>query len=902
MQRIVKYFFSFQTSFILMSIYALLCAIATFIENDFGTPAAKAIVYNNIYFNILHLLLGLNLIGVIIYAKLIQKKKYAALILHFSFIIILIGAALTRYFGIEGGMHIREGERSNIIVTREEFIKITHLDTNTSFEFMINFTPLTTNHFTKSSTLNDNTFTINSKSYTPTNEFNLANLKLEISYKNENKTITLEPNFTNKEIHTFEIANEKFNINWGPKEIQLPFKIILEDFILERYLGSMSPSSYLSKIKIIDPMNNTEFSYDIFMNNVLDYGGYRFFQSSYDQDEQGTILSVNKDIGKIPTYIGYALLIVGFIWILFDKNSRFYKLTQYLKKEHSLALLFLLLLNLQTPSFAQENKNDILNLISKLQQNTHEHSLQFGSLLVQDFNGRIKPIDTLAMEFIHKITQKDNFLNLNHNQLFLAMMIYPKEFRQIKMFPIKTKELKKIIGVNIDEKHIAFDDVFDNNTYKLTNYVQEASRKKPSLRNQLDKDILALDEKINHAYYIYTGQALTIFPDMYEQSLKWFSPAQILPFAKEDINRIQMLLVNYFLATKEAIKTNEWLSANENLQDIKDFQIHYGSKILPEKNRIKFEILLNHYNIFDNLTYVYLGFSLILFIISFYTMLKNTRLKTFIYNLFYFTLIAFAIIHSIALLMRWYIGDHAPWSNAYESMIYIAWACVVSAIVFFKNSPFALSAASFLAGITLFVAHLGFMDPQIGNLIPVLKSYWLNIHVSIITASYAFLALCFMLGLLNLVLFILRSKNLNIDLNIIKLHCINEIAMILGLAMLTIGNFLGGVWANESWGRYWGWDSKETWALICIIIYAMVIHLRFLFKKNFIYIFSCASVIAFYSILMTYFGVNFYLSGLHSYANGDPVDIPVFLYILVGINIILIISASFKRNLNLPNF
>ncbi|AJC86194.1 cytochrome c biogenesis protein [Campylobacter sp. RM16704] len=899
----MHYFFSFAMSFLLMSLYALSCAIATFIENDFGISAAKALIYDNAWFDILHLLLGINLIGIIYYNKLIQRKKYPSLLLHVSFIVILIGAGLTRYFGLEGGMHIREGESSNTIVTREEFIKIIDFDTNLSLEFPISFTSLTQNHFEKTFIFENEKISIKSINYTPQKDaLTPASLELNIDYQNKNKTLTLNPNYNGKEILSFNFEGKNFGINWGPKEIKLPFSLYLEDFSLERYLGSMSPSSYTSKVKIIDQNNNTNLYYDIFMNNVLDYGGYRFFQSSYDQDEQGTILSVNKDPGKFPTYIGYSLLILGFLWILFDKNSRFHRLSVYLKKRQNFILVFLFFASFQIPLYAQNEKEDILKLINNLQKNTYEHSLNFGKLLIQDYNGRIKPLDTLAMEFIYKITGKDNFLKLHYNQIFLAMMIYPQEFRQIKMIATKTTQLRELIGADKDEKYIAFNDVFDNGTYKLTNYVEEANRKKPALRTNFDKDILALDEKINHAYYIYSGQALTIIPDINEQTLKWFSPVQILPFAKEDVERLQMLLVNYFLQTRKSVENNEWQAPNEILQSLKDYQLHYGSKVLPQKERIDFEILLNHYNIFDNLTFAYISFALILFILCFYTMFKNMPLSKFIYKILYFILSLCVFIHTIALITRWYVGDHAPWSNAYESMIYIAFACAISALIFFKNSPLALSCASFLAGITLFVAHLGFMDPQIGNLIPVLKSYWLNIHVSVITASYGFLALCFMIGILSLILFILRGKNTNIDQNIIKLHCINEMSMIIGLAMLTIGNFLGGIWANESWGRYWGWDPKETWALISIVIYAMVLHLRFIFKTHFIFVFACASVLAFYSILMTYFGVNFYLSGLHSYASGDSFPIPTFIYVLVIINFILIVSASFKRDLQTPNF
>ena len=261
------------------------------------------------------------------------------------------------------------------------------------------------------------------------------------------------------------------------------------------------------------------------------------------------------------------------------------------------------------------------------------------------------------------------------------------------------------------------------------------------------------------------------------------------------------------------------------------------------------------------------------------------------------------MLHTLGLISRWYIAGYAPWSNAYESMIYIAWAGAAAGLIFFRKSLLSVSATNFVAGITLFVANLGFMDPQIGTLVPVLKSYWLNIHVSVITASYSFFGLSLVLGVVALVLFILRSdKRKHIDQSILNINAINEISLILGLGLLTIGTFLGGVWANESWGRYWGWDPKETWSLITIVAYTVVLHVRLVKRFNTPYIFSVVSTLGFYAVLMTYFGVNFYLSGKHSYASGEPVPIPTFLYVMVGLHIVLIAVSFRKRNLDMPVF
>ena len=301
------------------------------------------------------------------------------------------------------------------------------------------------------------------------------------------------------------------------------------------------------------------------------------------------------------------------------------------------------------------------------------------------------------------------------------------------------------------------------------------------------------------------------------------------------------------------------------------------------------------------LSFVLLGIVMFIFVIT--AIIKNKPVNSTAGRIFTGITILAVVLHTAALICRWYIAGHAPWSNAYESMIYIAWAGALAGLLFFQRSLLAIAATNFVAGITLFVANLGFMDPQIGTLVPVLKSYWLNIHVSVITASYSFFGLCFVLGIISMVLFILRSpKRAHIDQSIVNVHCINEISMLFGLGLLTIGTFLGGVWANESWGRYWGWDPKETWSLITVIAYTIILHARLVKKLNNPYIFSVLSTLGFYTVMMTYFGVNYYLAGMHSYASGEPIPIPTFLYVMVGLHIVLIAVSFIKRKLEMPSF
>ncbi len=254
------------------------------------------------------------------------------------------------------------------------------------------------------------------------------------------------------------------------------------------------------------------------------------------------------------------------------------------------------------------------------------------------------------------------------------------------------------------------------------------------------------------------------------------------------------------------------------------------------------------------------------------------------------------LFHTSGLALRWYISGHSPMSNGYESMIFISWVTLLAGFIFSRRSQFTLSATAMLAGMTLMVAHLSFMDPEITNLVPVLQSYWLTLHVSVITGSYGFLGLGAILGLINLILITLtwRNNRQRISNTIDNLTVINFKTLTLGLYFLTIGTFLGAIWANESWGRYWGWDPKETWSLITIIVYTFVTHSRLIPALKDIYTFNLLSLFAFSSVLMTYFGVNYYLSGLHSYAGGDPVPIPLFVYLSIIILIALALFAYYK--------
>ncbi|MDQ1264701.1 MAG: hypothetical protein QG559_1702, partial [Campylobacterota bacterium] len=321
--------------------------------------------------------------------------------------------------------------------------------------------------------------------------------------------------------------------------------------------------------------------------------------------------------------------------------------------------------------------------------------------------------------------------------------------------------------------------------------------------------------------------------------------------------------------------------------------------LIANNSVIKAELLYNKLKLFERLYPIYLLSGLVLLVLIFTRLAKpNLNIAPTVRIVLVIFAAAF-VVHTFSLGLRWYIAGHAPWSNGYEAMLYISWSIILSGILFARSSELAVATTGLFAGITLFVAHLSWLDPQITTMVPVLKSNWLTVHVSVITASYGFLGLSTLLGFISLIFYIMlgnEKKREQISVNIMESGRISQMSMIVGLSLLTLGNFIGGVWANESWGRYWGWDPKETWTIVTMAVYVFVTHMRFvpLLKSNFLY--NVASVVAYSSVIMTYFGVNYYLSGMHSYASGDPVPVPEWVYYAIGVIVLVVIAASLNRD------
>lgn len=706
-----------------------------------------------------------------------------------------------------------------------------------------------------------------------------------------------------------KIGKLDFTVFFGSKVYMLPFQIQLNDFIASKYPGTeKSYSAFESQVTVLDP--EKKFDARIYMNHILDHKGYRFFQASFDPDEKGTILSVNHDWwGTTITYIGYFILFFAMLAILWDKHTRFADLRRKLAavKSKKAKLMTVLLLFFSLNTFAQHeghtkekpiSAKEVDSLLGKYKV-SEAHAAKFGRLIIQDEGGRMKPVNTFSSELLRKVSKSDVYKDMNSDQVFLSMTQFPSAWFEVPLIYLKSgnDSIRKLIGIGSKDKYAPFIKFFDERgNYKLSPYLDQAY--KAAVPDQFQKDFIEADRKVNLLNSALSGSILKIFPVPNDPNNKWVSYLELNHAGMKGIDSTftKQILPIYLLAARNAVDTKNYKEADFYLSGISKFQHRYGAKVMPSEDRISSEITYNKYDVFKKLYYLYMLTGILMLLFTIVNIFFEKKAINYIINAFHVIIGLFFLLHTAGLVARWYISGHAPWSDAYESMIYVAWATMFFTLIFSRKSKLTIAAGTFVASMILMIAHWNWMDPSIANLQPVLNSYWLMIHVAVIVASYGPFTLGMVLGVVSLLLMLFgNEKNkVKMNLNIKEITYINEMALTIGLVMLTIGNFLGGQWANESWGRYWGWDPKETWALISIMVYAFVIHARFVPALRGKWIFNLMSILAFYSIMMTYFGVNFYLTGLHSYASGDKVVTPSFVYWSVAIVAVLGTLSYFK--------
>lgn len=1045
-----------------MLVFLVSIGAATMIESTYDIQTAKIMIYNAGWFVALLFYLSINLIVNIFRYRMFQREKIAMLTFHVAFIVIIIGAGVTRFLSFEGLMVIREGEGSDVIYASDPHFWY-RIDKNNRMlatgSYKMFMSEQTDNHFEIEEKIAGHpevkieyvsfrkkqidTLVINdsirsgvleivtggmTSSYVGPGNFVMAGdvainydkkdampgidirkvggqlmmstkipvrylamsqmqkfrqsgltppdslytevptdslvpflsttlyqagaqqfvfkreiphakmtrmssgrkdvgtdiLTVRLSDGDRSKLVELEGGFG--QIPTHHIINFNgltYQLEYGSTRFRIPFTVICRDFQLDKYPGSDVASSFASEVTIRDPRNGYTRDQRIFMNNVMDYDGFRFFQSAYDLDdpntpenEEGTRLSVNHDWwGTNITYLGYLLMAVGMILSMFAPVGRFKELLAKIRKSNerrqsALMVLVLASLAFASPALAQDGHeghdhemhdhdhdhdheahdhsahsqdmqlparpaNPIHRMASK------EHSDDLATLLVQDFKGRIIPFHTMCSELLVKVYGKNKYEGKNAVQTVTSMHMYPDYWigQKIISVPAAVREGLKL------GKYTSYEELTDEQgQIKFLDQYNEAHRKMESKRSEFEKKIIKLVEKYEVMQSIFSWQYMKIIPLSGDANNMWYVPLSMELMEQDSAS--SGLALRYLTALDEASKIHSYGNATDRLNELKNFQRKVAAKIVPSETHVKIEVSYNKMNIFKNTMYSYLliGFALLIifFIRVFVTPTQRSEKRFKKWSVpFVGAMVVIFLYHGAGLGMRWYISGHAPWSNGYEAVIFIAWVTMIAGFIFARKNPVVLAGTAILAFFMIFVTELNLLDPEITPLQPVLKSYWLMIHVAIITGSYGFVGLGAILGFLNLVLYATRdAKNgQRITAHINEITYISELTMTIGLFMLTIGTFLGGIWANESWGRYWGWDPKETWALVSVLVYAIILHLRYIPALNGKFTFNVVSFWGFTSILFTFFGVNFYLVGLHSYAQGEGLgEVPMWIF------------------------
>lgn len=625
------------------------------------------------------------------------------------------------------------------------------------------------------------------------------------------------------------------------KTKELGFEVSLKNFNVVNYPGTDAPMDYVTMLTA-----NTQ-EIKVSMNNIGSFNGYRFIQSGYDSDMQGTTLGVYHDPWGIGiTYTGYALLFISLIATMASKKTRMrhlYRKALSLQGAKAWAVTALLAVSsFSTTANAQE--------MVKIDGDIAD---DFGKICVL-YNSRITPINTVATSFVTKLCGKPTWDGLSSNQVFAGWIFDVPYWETVKMIEIKEKKAQELLGIN--GKWASFDDFWDSyNNYKLDAPLKKAYKDGDT---KLQKQLRDADEKFNIIRMLYGGEMLKMFPYAGKQGhMQWFAPGQPLGNLKLDEKELVFIKKSMdYLA--ESIITGDKARAEEIAKKIYSYQHVRGKAVVPTKFRIYTETFYNKTNAQRLPVMLYLTLSLVLAIVSTLSLNNGKQKKT---RLVSSVLTWVMLIHTTLLLaLRWFVSGHLPMSNGYETMQFMAWATLIVTLVMQKRFLPVKQFGPLLSSFALLVAMITDGNPQITQLMPVLQSPLLSVHVMVIMFSYALFGLTALIGLQGLIAHHRKQEEKEQ-----QLAALSQFLLYPAVALIAIGIFIGAIWANVSWGRYWSWDSKETWALVTMLIYSAPLHadIKWLRKAQHMHIYM---LLAFLSVLMTYFGVNYFLSGMHSYA------------------------------------
>ena len=643
----------------------------------------------------------------------------------------------------------------------------------------------------------------------------------------------------------------------GMKEEKLPFSLCLQKFEAKMHDGTNAVADYSSKFTVIDGDDKSEG--EVSMNNIYSHRSYRLYQSSYDEDGKGSVLAINADPYGIPvTYTGYALLFISLVWMLFDPKGGYRKLLKspLLKKGALMTALILSMGNIQT-LHAESATGNLQNAV--LPKETAE---KFGELHIL-YNDRICPVQTFALDFCKKIYGARSYQGLTAEQVLSGWVFYGNTWANEPFIKIKSGEMKT--AMNLPD-YASLNTFFNREMggYTIGQYVQEYYNGQQDKFHQQAADI---DGKIQIIMELREGISLKVLPYTFTKNVKatkdhpfikagtttWFSPVDKLPQAVEQQHALYIR--NVFSLLNGDVKAGNTSRVNEFFVKMKKYQEVSSGNSLPTATQYKAERINNAFPFATILFMANLTLGFIALFYTIYRMTKKREIKALNIALPILLGISFLAL-TFGLALRWIISGNIPMSNGYESMLTVAWFVMLISILMQLRIRIVMVFGFLISGFFLLVSHINQMDPAIGQMMPVLNSPLLSIHVSIIMMSYALLSLTFICGIMGICL---RSHGE-------ELQALSRIFLYPALTTMGFGIFIGAIWANVSWGNYWSWDSKETWALITFMIYAVVVHTQSLpvFRKPLVY--HIYITLAFLSIAMTYFGVNYFLTGMHSYA------------------------------------
>ena len=643
----------------------------------------------------------------------------------------------------------------------------------------------------------------------------------------------------------------------GMKEEKLPFSLCLQKFEAKMHDGTNAVADYSSKFTVIDGDDKSEG--EVSMNNIYSHRSYRLYQSSYDEDGKGSVLAINADPYGIPvTYTGYALLFISLVWMLFDPKGGYRKLLKspLLKKGALITALILSMGNIQT-LHAESATGNLQNAV--LPKETAE---KFGELHIL-YNDRICPVQTFALDFCKKIYGARSYQGLTAEQVLSGWVFYGNTWASEPFIKIKSGEMKT--AMNLPD-YASLNTFFNREMggYTIGQYVQEYYNGQQDKFHQQAADI---DGKIQIIMELREGISLKVLPYTFTRNVKatkdhpfikagtttWFSPVDKLPQAVE--HQHALYIRNVFSLLNGDVKAGNISRVNEFFVKMKKYQEVSSGNSLPTATQYKAERINNAFPFATILFMANLTLGFIALFYTIYRMTKKREIKALNIALPILLGVSFLAL-TFGLALRWIISGNVPMSNGYESMLTVAWFVMLISILMQLRIRIVMVFGFLISGFFLLVSHINQMDPAIGQMMPVLNSPLLSIHVSIIMMSYALLSLTFICGIMGICL---RSHGE-------ELQALSRIFLYPALTTMGFGIFIGAIWANVSWGNYWSWDSKETWALITFMIYAVVVHTQSLpvFRKPLVY--HIYVTLAFLSIAMTYFGVNFFLTGMHSYA------------------------------------